>query len=175
VSGEHDSSGATKEGEDPDDETALEGSKRFGYLHEERELSRVVNMWTRRVTGLAKRPRSVRQIEELIAEEAEDPTPELAALYGEDYQIGRAKMVFYAKQRIAQDEADRAAKVAAGFLLDENEDSEEDSDDSGNEGGNLLSLRVDGENNEHEDAGDEEDEEDEDDAEDEEDDEDVET
>ena len=98
VEGELDTSHATKDREDPDDETALEGSKRFGYLHEERELSRVVNIWTRRVTGLAKRPRSVRQGEELIAEEAEDPTPELGALYGEDYQMGRAKMVFYAKR-----------------------------------------------------------------------------
>ena len=43
--------------EDPDDETALEGAKRFGYLHEERELSRVVNMWTRRTLGISKRPR----------------------------------------------------------------------------------------------------------------------
>ena len=43
--------------EDPDDETALEGAKRFGYLHEERELSRVVNMWTRRTIGISKRPR----------------------------------------------------------------------------------------------------------------------
>eukprot|EP00946_MAST-07B_sp_MAST-7B-sp1_P003074 g3074.t1 len=149
VAGEHDTSGDSKEGEDPDDETALEGSKRFGYLHEERELSRVVNMWTRRVIGLAKRPRSVRQIEDLEAEEAEDPEPELGALYGDEYQAGRAKMVFYAKQRIAQEEADRAAKIASGFLM-ENEDSEDS--DSDNEVGNLMSLRVGGKpNDENED------------------------
>ena len=72
VSGENDSSGGDVKSEDPDDETALEASKRFGYLHEERELSRIVNMWTRRATGQAKRPRSMRQMEELLAEEQSD-------------------------------------------------------------------------------------------------------
>jgi hypothetical protein len=53
VNGENDSSQGDQKSEDPDDETALEASKRDGYLFEERELSRVVNMWTRRVTGKA--------------------------------------------------------------------------------------------------------------------------
>jgi Ca2+-binding EF-hand superfamily protein len=147
VKGENDISNGDHTSEDPDDETALEGSKRFGYLHEERELSRVVNMWTRRSTGIAKRPRSVRQLEELLAEEASDPIPELEKLYGEDYVIGRGKAVFNVIQKVAEMEAAEAAAAAAGYVYESDTDSDlkdsDDSDDSEEEE-HLQSLTIGG-------------------------------
>ena len=137
VGGENDTSKGDKKSEDPDDETALEGSKRFGYLHEERELSRVVNMWTRRATGQAKRPRSVRQLEELLQEEADDPIPELDQLYGEEinYEVGRSKLIFRAQQRFVEEEQlakEAAARAALGYI--EESETEEDTEDEDTEG-----------------------------------------
>ena len=88
-------------------------------------------------------------MEELRKEEESDPIPELEQLYGgTEYEIGRAKLIFMAQQKFAEEEAaakEAAKRAALGYIEEsetEEDTEEENSDEEKEEEEHLTSLTI---------------------------------